>query len=444
MIKIRTIGGYNEVGKNATAIIVDDEVVIMDLGLHLENYIRYTEDDNRDDFTDFELIQAGAVPDVNKIEDIIPNVKAIVTTHAHLDHLGAIPFLGHKFNCPIISTPYSMAVLRSMLADKKRELSNELITIKVNSTYRISEKLVIEFINITHSTPDSSMAVLHTPYGAIVYANDFKIDENPTLGEKTNLVRLKEIRNREGISCLILDSLYADNDEKTPSESEAKDMLKKVLLDSSHKGKAIIVSTFSSHIARLKAIVEMGNKIGRKVIFLGRSLSRYVEAAEEIGLVDFSNVEIVKFGKQIKKRFKQLSYEKEDYIIVCTGHQGERRAVLSRLAFKDIDFKFDDGDMVVFSCTVIPTKINENNREVLESKLKERSISIYKDVHVSGHGSRKDMKEIIEILKPKILIPAHSERKKEEALADLAISLGYVKEESVFVMDNDDEVIIHE
>ncbi len=439
MIEIRTIGGYGEFGRNCTAIKVGDEVVILDLGVHLENYIQMTEDDDKEVSVD-ELTLAKAIPDLSLLGDWKEKVVAIVPTHAHLDHVGAIPYLANEFNATIYSTPFTDAVIRSILRDKKYDIRNEMKVVKLNSKHKISENIEIEFVNITHSVPDSAMVVVHTPEESIVYANDFKLDNTPTLGDKPNLKRLKELKGN--VIALVIESLYAGVEGKTPSEKEAKDMLEKLLIDINEDGKSIIVSTFSSHISRLKSIVEIGKKIGRKIIFLGRSLSRYVEAAEEVGLIDFSDVEIKKYGKEIKKRMKTLVNEKDDYLIVCTGHQGEKRAVLSRMANNELEFNFGSDDIVVFSCRVIPSEINEENREILEEELKKKGVVIYKDVHASGHGCRDDLKEVISLLDPNYVIPAHGTLEKENELAKAAEELGYKIGEDVLVLKNGETIIL--
>ena len=183
-----------------------------------------------------------------------------------------------------------------------------------------------------------------------------------------------------------------------------------------------------------------GTEMGRKIVFLGRSLCRYIDAAEEVGIVDFHDLERVRYGKEIKRRLKKLADEKEDYLIVCTGHQGERRAVLSKMAHNEFDFRFNSDDMVVFSCTVIPTEENEENREVLEDELKKKGVEIHKDVHASGHGSKEDLKEVISLLRPKFLIPAHGNLEKEENLAKASLELGYELEKNVFVLKNGETV----
>jgi ribonuclease J len=435
MIEICTIGGYNEIGRNCTAIKVDNEVVILDLGIHLERYIRITEDEDIKKISVEALIKAEALPNFKIIDDWIKDVVAIVPTHAHLDHIGGIPYLSDIFNAPIISTPFTIAVLKIILEDEKMTLKNPMKIVNVNAKYKVSNNIELEFVNITHSTPQTAMVVIHTKYGAIVYGNDFKIDNFPTIGLKPNFERLKEIADK-GIIALIIDSLYADTAGKTPSEEVAKTMLKDVLLSTNSDEKSIIVTTFSSHIARLKTIVELSRQMNRKVLFLGRSLSKYVRAAEECGIINFNDVEIIKYSSHVKKRIRKLNNEKKDYVIVCTGHQGEKQAVLSKIARDEVNFNLEKNDIIIFSCTVIPTNLNIMNREELETELEKKGVRIFKDIHVSGHGSKEDMRDIIDLLKAKYVIPAHSDLKRESALAQLASEMGYELGKNVFIMQN--------
>ncbi|MBU0536132.1 MAG: RNase J family beta-CASP ribonuclease [Nanoarchaeota archaeon] len=435
-IEICTVGGYDEVGKNCTAIKVDDEVIILDMGLHLDKYIAYTEDEDVYDFSPKKLMEIGAVPNLDFISSWIGSTKAILSTHAHLDHIGAIPFLSNRFNAPIVTTPYAKAVLEAILADEKIDLKNEIKAVNPNSVYNVSKNITAEFINMTHSTPQTAMIAIHTKYGTIVYANDFKFDNQPVLGKKPNFKRLREI-GKKGVLCLILDSIYAGSAKKTPSESVAKEMLKDVMLGTNSRGKAVVVTTFSSHLARLKSIIEFGRKMNRKIIFLGRSLNKYVKAGEKVKIVDFSKkAEIIGFRDKINKKLNSIADKKDKYIIVCTGHQGEPKAVLSRIINNEFKFKLGSGDQVIFSCTVIPNEINQANRELMESKLRERGVRIFRDIHVSGHCAREDQRDLIEMLRPKNIIPAHVDTEKAVAMAELAKELGYSLGKSVFIMEN--------
>ena len=286
---------------------------------------------------------------------------------------------------------------------------------------------------MTHSTPHTVMVALHTKYGIIVYANDFKFDRFPTLGEKPNYKRLKEL-GKKGVLCLILDSTYSQSYTKTPSESVAKEMLKDVLLGTGNKGKAVFVTTFSSHIARLRSIVECGKKMNRKIVFLGRSLSKYCKASESVGIAKFSDVQIVKYRNDIKRTLGKICKKGiGKYLVVLTGHQGEPKAALSRIVNGDLGFKFEPDDHVVFSCKTIPTPTNIENRRVLEEKLKNQHVRIFTDIHVSGHAAREDSRDLINLARPKHIIPAHGEHKMTSAMADLALEMGY-KEKNIHVM----------
>ncbi len=436
-LEICTVGGYNEVGKNMTAVKVKNEVVVLDMGLHLEKYIQYKGDEDVRKLTSSELKRVDAIPDDDAIKDWRKLVKLIVPTHAHLDHVGAIPFMSNKYNAPIVCTPYTAEVIKSIIKDDRFVLKNKIKVLNANSTYKISNNIKLEFINATHSTPHTVMVALHTPEGIILYANDFKFDNFPTLGKKPNYARLKEL-GKKGIKALIVDGTRAKQHGKTPSESVAKEMLRDVLIATESKGKIVIVTTFSSHLARLKSIISFGKKMNRKIVFLGRSLAKYVYSGEAIGIVNFSKeVEIVKYSKQIRKRLRQINEDKRDkYLLVVTGHQGEPDSVLSRIATHDLPFNLQQEDHVVFSCSVIPNALNIANREILENQLRRYKVRIFRDIHSSGHASREDLRDLINMVRPEHIIPAHGDFTMISALTDLAIEMGYELGKSVHIMQN--------
>ena len=443
-IEICTIGGYSETGKNSTAIKIDDEVVILDMGLHMENYIRYTEDEDISAMHYDELLEVNAVPNYGLIKDWKDKVIGIVPSHGHLDHIGAIPFSAGIFpKAPIVCTPYTAEVLKSIFKDEKISVPNELVALNLNSQYKLSDKVSVELVNMTHSIPQASMIVLHTPYGKIVYANDYKFDRQPTLGKKPNFARLEEI-GKEGVKLLIVESLYAHEHKKTPSESVAKQMLKDVMLGVYVDGKGMIVTTFSSHLARLKSIIELGKKLNRKIVFLGRSLSKYVSAGERINIIDFQkDIQLVKYNDKREKVLRKIMKEgKEKYLIVCTGHQGEPKAVLSRLARQELPFKFSKGDVVIFSCSVIPVELNEDNRDKLEKALRAKGARIFRDIHMSGHAAREDHRDLIELVKPKHIIPSHAGHEKALNLASLAEEMGYSQGKSIHMMEDGKRIVL--
>lgn len=427
-LEVCTIGGFSEIGGNSCAIKVDDEVIILDMGLHMENYIRYTEDEDIRKLTYEELRSVNAVPNYHLIDDWKGKVIGICPSHGHLDHIGAIPFSAGMFpGAPIVCTPYTAEVIKSILKDEKIKLSNKIVSINLNGKHKFSDKITVEFVNITHSIPHSSLIVVHTPYGKIVYAQDYKIDRSPTLGKKPNLKRIEEIGNTGEVKLAFIESLYAAEHMKTPSEMVAKQMLKDVMLGVHANDNLMLVTTFSSHLARLKSILQLGQELGREVIFIGRSLSKYIGAGEKIGIVNFSSqAKIVRQTRKsdvFLKRIKDKNRGK--YLLVITGHQGEPKAVLSRLAREELKFKFKTGDLVIFSCSIIPTELNRELRADLERSLKNKGVRICKDIHVSGHAAREDHRQLLSLLKPEHIIPSHAGYEKAHHLAELAKEMGF-------------------
>jgi ribonuclease J len=441
-IEICAVGGYGEVGKNMTAIKIDDEVILFDMGIHLPNYISYTQDDQHDIFhkDSNELIDVEAVPNPKTIADWQSKVVAIIPTHAHLDHIGAIPYIADRFDAPVYCTPFTKYVILNILKDERIKIPNEIIEVAVNSKIKITDKLTVEFLNMTHSTPHTAMCVLHTPYGSVLYGNDFKLDDQPTLGKKPNYARLKAMGEKGIVKVAIIDTLYADSPSKAGSESVAKQMLKDTLLCSDFDG-AVLVTTFSSHIARIKSAADLAQKMGRIPIAMGRSLAKYLDAARDAGIYEFPGP-IIKYGRQRHRKFKELNRNKKDYVILVTGHQGEPNAVLSKICDKQLPFFLERDDAVVFSCNVIPVEPNIENRVVLESKLKRLKVRMFKGVHVSGHGAKEDLRELLKMCKPKHVIPAHSEQHCMDDFADLARELGYKKNKTLHMIYNKDRLTL--
>jgi len=434
-MEICAVGGYSEVGKNFTAIKVGDEVVICDMGIFLPPLINYQgEDTELRGLSSDQLIKIGAVADDTIIAEWKPKVRAIVLSHAHLDHIGAVQFLAAKYRCPVYGTPFTIELLKSLLADEKVRLPNEFKVLNPNSTAKISNTLKLELLGITHSTLQASLIVLHTKEGVVIYANDFKLDNHPVLGKKPNYERMRQL-GKDGVKCLICESLYASVDVKTPSEKVARELLKDVMLTVDTKDRAIFVTTFASHIARIASVVDFAKKLGRKVIILGRSMNKYLGAANKIGLVPFfKDVKICSYQGEVRKALKELSQNRGKYVVVCTGSQGEPHSILDRIAEGDLKFSFLEGDVIVFSCKTIPQPMNIANRKVLEDKLRRMKARLFIDIHVSGHAGREDLRDFIAMLKPKHLIPAHGESQMESALADLGVEMGYIVGESVHQM----------
>ena len=433
-INLIAVGGYSEVGRNMTALEIDDEIIILDMGLNIPAIVGLEE--NQELLSTEDMIRIKAIPDDSVLFDKRDKVKAIIIGHPHLDHLAATPYLLKNYkDAPVIGTQYTINVMKKIIKDKNRKLSNHAIALDYRKIHKISDSISIELLSITHSTLGCSIVVIHTKYGQIVYSLDFKLDNNPVIGPKPDYARLKSLNN---VHTLILDSLYSKHPGKTPSEKVAKEMLRDVLLGADHKGKAIIITTFSSHLARLHSIIEQGKLLRRKIVFLGRSLNRFISAAEAANLIKFSNkVEIVAYGNKIRKKLAQINKEGSGkYIIVCTGNQAEPGSALVKMASGILNFKFHNEDSIIFSCRTIPVEESIKNREKLENKLKKLGCRIFKDVHVSGHSFIEDDRELIKMLKPRNIIPAHGGRDITLPAEELAKDMGYKDGKNIFILRN--------
>lgn len=439
MVKIHTIGGFSEVGKNMVVVETEDDAFIFDEGFFLPAIVEMQEQEKEEPHSEKKLKSIGAIPDDSSIDSIRHKVRAQFIGHAHLDHVGAVPYLSDKYNAPIYGTPFTMAVLESLLKDNGQFIKNKIHSVHPNTSVFIqgkNRKYQVDFINITHSTIQTAMIALHTKEGVIVYANDFKLDDNPIVGMKPNYDRLKQIA-REGVLAFLVDSLYSGSERKTPSEKIARNLLEEVLFTVNNRNSAIVVTTFSSHIARLKSIVEFGNKLNREVVFLGRSLNKYSSAAKEVKQAPFlADVKMAKYRRQVEKTLHDVEKKRRNYLVVCTGHQGEPGSILERISRHKLPFKFNAEDSIIFSSSVIPTPVNLENFSTMESKLKKTKARIFRDVHVSGHGGREDLREIVKILQPQHIIPSHGGYDKTKPMEELCQEMGYKSGKQIHLMSD--------
>ena len=431
MIRIYGIGGYEEVGRNMTCIEVDDEAIILDMGLYMDRFIALQEKDIEMNFEN--LMAEDAIPNDSVISHLKKKIKAILMTHAHLDHVGATKWLASHYNCPIITTPYTAEIIERNANVKK------IIRTNVNSTYKISKNIEVEFINVTHSILQSTIINIETKYGNILYALDYKNDNHPVIGRKTNIKKLKKL---EEVILLIADSTNADEEKKTFSETIAKEMLKDIMLGMETSQHAIFLTTFSSHIARIKSMIGIAKMIGRKPVIIGRSLYDYIESAEKLKLINFSNVEKIKNAKKADKKLEQFNKNKEGYVFIVTGGMGEKNAVLTQIADDRLPLKISPQDFVIFSCQVIPTPTIQANRKILEHKLHRKKARIFKDIHVSGHASREGLRDLIKITSPRHILPAHGDLSKTASMASLAYEMGYELGKNIHIIQNGQSISI--
>jgi ribonuclease J len=393
--------------------------------------VEMQEEENRQQkYTEKKLRNNGALPDDLLLDKLglRKKIRAILLGHAHLDHIGAVPYTSYRYNAPVVGTPFTISVLKKIMDDIDMRIPNKINPINPNSSFIIKGKkrnYKAEFINITHSTLQTSMIALHTPEGIVLYANDFKVDNTPVLGLPPNYSALKKIA-KQGVKTLIIDSLYSGDNRKTPSEKVARALVEEVLLTIKNEKNAVFVSTFSSHIARIKSIVDFSTKLGRKVYVVGRSMNKYISSASEVGICPFRNkITLGSYKKQVESILKRVEKEREKSLVICTGHQGEPGSILDRLARKVLPFEFKQGDNVIFSSKTIPVPVNVANKETLNKRLKKAGVRIFDDVHVSGHGGREDLRDIISIVNPQHIIPSHGTTQQLTPLVELAKEMGY-------------------
>ncbi len=443
-IEVIAVGGYDEVGRNMTAVRCGKEIVIFDMGLRLDQVMIH-EDADIENLQSLDLVQLKAIPDDTVMNTVEGSVRAIVCSHGHLDHIGAIPKLAHRYNAPIISTPYTTELIRQQISgEQKSGVNNKLYALKAGQKYTLSQNLVLEFVRVQHSIIDTVMPVLHTPHGAIVYACDFKLDRTPVIGDPPDFDRLAQI-GKEGVLALIVESTNVEIKGRAPSERIARDLVRDTITSYEDDRQAILVTTFSSHIARIKTIAECAHEIGRKPVLLGRSMERYSSTAEQMKLVAFPDT-VSMFGERrtIDRMMRRMMKSgKDKYLPIITGHQGEPGSILTRLVFGDTPYMLEKGDKILFSAKVIPNPMNRGQRYMVEARLGMAGARVFEDLHVSGHAYREDHYELIHLLNPHHLIPAHGNIRMTSAYAEFATGIGYTLHNDVHIMSNGRKVKIN-
>ena len=427
-IEIATIGGYEAVGRQMTAVRAGDDVVIFDMGLNLSKVLIH-DNVETERMHSLDLIDMGAIPDDRIMSDLEGDVKAIVPTHGHLDHIGAISKLAHRYDAPVVATPYTIELVKQQIqSEEKFGVENDLVKMDAGGTMQIGESNDLEFVNVTHSIIDAINPVLHTPEGSIVYGLDKRMDHSPVIGDPIDMDRFRQIAQEDGgVLCYIEDCTNAGKKGRTPSESVARRHLKDVIHSIEDYDGGVVATTFSSHIARVKSLVEFADDIGRQPVLLGRSMEKYSGTAERLDFVDFPD-DLGMYGHRnsVDRTFKRVMNEgKENFLPIVTGHQGEPRAMLTRMGRGETPYELDDGDKVLFSARVIPEPTNEGQRYQSETLLGMQGARIYDDIHVSGHLNREGHYEMLDTLQPQHVVPAHQNMSGYAPYVDLAENQGY-------------------
>ena len=380
------LGGSGEIGMNCNLYHYEDKWLMIDLGV--------TFSDN--DSNNYELI----MPDIDFILEKVDKLSALILTHAHEDHIGAVPYLIKKLkNVPIYATSFTASVL------KRKFLSVGLTDYKINLMDYGEEILIDDFILeifcVTHSIPESNALMIKTKQGNIFHTGDWKLDPSPLIGNPLDKKKLKSVIE-EGVDVMICDSTNVFEVDSSGSEAEVRENLKKIFSEK-ERGK-IIITCFASNVARVETILEVSKNSNKCCLLLGRSLHKIFESANENNLLlGFNNIVTEKEAEMISE---------DDLVVICTGSQGENKAALSRLVEgKHRSFKLEKNDTVIFSSREIPG--NEKRINQIKSLVSRNGCTLLDDsnakVHVSGHPSREELKKMYDLILPDLLIPIHGE-----------------------------------
>lgn len=355
------------------------------------------------------------LPDIRFLEAQKNQIAGLVITHAHEDHIGAVLELWPRLGCPIYATPFTAGMLKAKAAEYGNGRAPMPVTVVPLDTRVTAGPFDVEFVSVAHSVPETSGLVLRTPMGAVYHTADWKLDDTPYIGVAGGEARFKALGD-EGMLALVCDSTNALREGRSPSETEVAESLAKIIEKAPYR---VVVTTFSSNVARIKACGEAARRTGRKLIVAGRALHRVIEVAIDTGYLpkDFRWID--------QQQFKYVG--RSDVLCLCTGSQGEPRAALARVAAQEHpDVKLDKGDLVMFSSRTIPG--NEKAIGAIQNDLVRMGCEILTDgdalIHVTGHPRREELRQMYGWIRPTIAIPMHGEARMLMANAALARSLG--------------------
>ncbi len=410
-LRIIPLGGLGEVGKNMTIYEYKNQILIVDAGMM---------------FPDNDMIGIDyIIPDFNYVRQNADKVVGIVVTHGHEDHVGAIGHLLEDVNAPIYATPLTLGLIQNKLT---RNFKKEPTMIKVHAgeTVRIGS-FKVDFFHVSHSVPDAVGLGIDTPAGLVVHTGDYKFDHTPVDNFPTDYAKLAEFARR-GTMALLADSTNAERPGWTPSERVIDAAFDKVFHEA--KGR-IIVATFASLISRMQQVIDTAEKYGRKVAFVGLSMTENARIAKELGYIQYDDETVLPLENV-------LNMKDDKVVLLVTGSQGEPTSILGRLA-NGTNRRFDikEGDTVVLSSHPIPGNEELVYRAI--NRLMERGADVIYEaiapVHVSGHASQEEIKLLLHLVKPKYLIPVHGETRMLKQHKKLALSVG-MEESQIALVEN--------
>ncbi len=410
-LKLIPLGGLNEIGKNMTAVEYKETIVIIDCGLM---------------FPDEEMLGIDLViPDVTYLVKNKEKVKAILLTHGHEDHIGALPYVLPQINVPVYGTKLTLGLVENKLKEFGLLSLVERITVKPKDIVKFGE-LEVEFIKTSHSIADSVALAIHTPVGIIVHSGDFKIDYQPIDGELIDLHRFAEL-GKQGVLVLMADSTNVERPGYTMSESTVGATFIELFRNA---GGRVILATFASNIHRIQQAINAAVMFNRKVAIVGRSMVNVIGVATELGYINIPEGVMIEVDHIDK-------YPNDRIMILTTGSQGEPLSALARMSTAEHrKVTIIPGDRVVISATPIPGNEKLVSR-VINQLFKKGADVIYEslvDIHVSGHAYQEELKLLQALIKPKYFVPVHGEYRHLTQHAQLAEKMG-VNKENIFIAD---------
>ncbi len=415
-LRVIPLGGLGEIGKNMMVIEYGDEAVVIDSG------VLFPEENMPG--VDF------VIPDVSYLVENSDKLKAILITHGHEDHIGALPYVLEHLDVPVYSSRLTHGLITVKLKEHGRLADARLNVVQPNEPFTIG-KLGIEFFRVCHSIPDAMGIAIRTPLGLVVHTGDFKVDHTPADGKPTDFSVLARMAD-EGVLLLCSDSTYAEVDGYTPSEKLVGESLDREISQAHGR---VMVATFASLISRVQQVVDAAVRYDRKVTVVGRSMVNNVKMARNLGYLQVPEDTIISMNEA-----RKLPHE--EVVIIATGAQGEPTSALVRIANGEHqDVEIEEGDTVIVSASPIPGNETLVAR-TLDNLLRQGAKVLYSriaTVHVHGHASREELKMMLSLVKPKFFVPVHGEYRHLVAHADLALSLG-IPTENTFVLE-DGEVL---
>jgi len=413
-IKAFLLGGLNEIGKNMTVLEYKNDIVVIDCGLIFPE----------DEMLGIDIV----IPDVSYLVKNKDRIKALLITHGHEDHIGAIPFFLKKMNVPIYTMPFTMGLIALKL--KENNISGvELNVIQPNQKIVLGS-FTAEFIRVNHSIPDSCAIALYTDAGTVFHTGDFKVDYTPVDDVRIDLNKIAEIGSK-GVTLMLGESTNVERPGYTESEASVGNTLNQIF--ASVDNNRIFVATFASNVHRLQQIIDAAYKTGKKVAVSGRSMANIMDVASELNYLKIPDNTYIDL-RDINK------YDDNELVIITTGSQGEPLSALTRMSkMEHRQIEIRRGDVVVFSAHPIPGNEKLVSR-VINDLFAIGATVIYdsvSEIHVSGHARQEELKLMLSLVQPKFFIPIHGEKRHLIQHKEMSIKIG-LKEENVFLLSNGD------